>query len=161
MAYHTIEGRVIPQAIDETSTTQKLELGTEVQAYDPTYGVGTFIYLKGLADTAIGSWVTYNADDWTTTLAVANGVGPVGIAMSANVANKFGWYQIAGKALGLALANFADNGDVYLTATAGSVDDADVAGDYVNRAKGASTITDAGLAEFEIARPSVSDGKDN
>lgn len=161
MSYHTIEGRVIPQAINATSTTQKLELGTEVQAFSPTYGIGTFIYLKGLNATAVGSWVTYNADDWTTTLAVANGVGPLGIAMSANLTGSFGWYQIAGKALGLALASFADNGDAYLTATAGSVDDADVAGDYVNRAKGASTIVGAGLAEFEIARPSVSDGKDN
>jgi hypothetical protein len=132
-------------------------LGTIVQAVDPTYGTGEFIFLKGLAATAIGSWVTYNLDDWSTTLLAANAIGPVAIAMSANLASQYGWYQISGKAQGLALASFADNGNVYSTATAGSVDDAVVAGDRVKNAIGASTIVGAGLAEFEIARPWVDD----
>jgi hypothetical protein len=101
--------------------------------------------------------VTYNGDDMSTTLLAANAIGPVAIAMSACVASNFGWYQIAGKAQGLALASFADNGNVYATATAGSVDDAVVAGDRVKLAVGASTIVGAGLAEFEISRPFMDD----
>lgn len=132
-------------------------LGTIVRAIDPTYGAGEFIFLKGVASTAVGSWVTYNTDDFTTTLLVANPIGPVAIAMSANVASQYGWYQIQGKALGLALASFADNGNVYATATAGSVDDAVVAGDRIKNAVGASTIVGAGLAEFEINRPWADD----
>ncbi|MBF0142712.1 MAG: hypothetical protein HQL59_04545 [Magnetococcales bacterium] len=84
MAYKILDGVVGSQAIADTSTTQQHPLGTIVTAQDPTYGAGEFIYLKGLATTAVGSWVTYNADDWTTTLLVADAVGPVAVAMSAN-----------------------------------------------------------------------------
>lgn len=134
-------------------------LGTIVVATDPTYGAGEFIYLKGLAATAVGTWVTYNADDGSTALLAANAIGPVAVAMSANLAGYNGWYQISGKAIGLCLAAFADNANVYSTATPGSVDDAVVAGDRVQGAKGASAIgTPSGsFAEFEIARPFVND----
>lgn len=135
-------------------------LGDIVTAVDPTYGTGEFIYLKGLDTTAVGSWVTYNTDDFTTTLLVADASGPVGVAMSANVTGNYGWYQISGKAVGKVLTGYVDNALVYGTSTAGSVDDAVVAGDRVKLAKGASAIgtPSAGLAEFEISRPFVDDG---
>ena len=135
-------------------------LGDIATAQDPVYGNGEFIYLKGVASTAVGSWVTYNADDYSTTLLAANAIGPVAVAMAATVANEYGWYQIQGKAVGLALAGFVDDANVYATATAGSVDDAVVAGDRVKRAKGASAVgtPSAGLAEFEIDRPFMDDG---
>ena len=123
-------------------------------------GTGEFIYLKGVASTVVGSWVHYSADDFSTVLAVANGKGPLAIAMSANVADQYGWYQISGKASGKALASFADDADVFLTATDGSVDDADVAGDYIRCAKGASDVS-GGLADFDIARPFSDDGEAN
>lgn len=150
---------VVPQAIADTSATQKLALGTIVQAEHPDYGAGEFIYLMGAATTALGSWVLYNEDDYSTSLLAANDIGQVAAAMSANVANQYGWYQISGKAIGKALAAFADNGNVYATATAGSIDDAVVAGDRVKRAKGASAVDapGAGLAEFEIQRPFMDD----
>ena len=134
-------------------------VGTIVRANDPTYGMGEFIFLKGVASTAIGSWVTYNDDDYTTTLLAANAIGPVAVAMSANVAGQYGWYQIQGKAIGLCLAGFLDNANVYATATAGSVDDAVVAGDRVKNAKGASAIgvPSGSFAEFEIDRPWMDD----
>jgi hypothetical protein len=82
----------------------------------------------------------------------------VAIAMSANVASQYGWYQIDGKAIGKCLTQFADNGRVYITATAGSVDDASVAGDVVWGANGASTtVVDSGVADFEIHRPFTAD----
>jgi hypothetical protein len=99
-------------------------------------------------------------EDGTTSLLAANAIGPVGVAMSANAAaTTFGWYQISGKAVGKALAAYADNGLVYATATAGSIDDAVVAGDRVKLAKGASAIDtpSAGFAEFEIHRPFMDD----
>ena len=151
---------LLGQNIDETSTTQAHELGTIVQCKNGTYGVGNFIYLQGVASTAVGSWVTYAQDDNTTALLAANAIGPVGVAMSACVASNYGWYQISGKAVGKALASFADNGNVYATATAGSIDDAVVAGDRVKLARGASAVgtPSAGLAEFEIQRPFMDDG---
>jgi len=147
------------QPIANTETTQNHPLGTIITANDPTYLAGEFIYLKGVASTAIGSWVTYNMDDGSTTLLAANAIGPVAVAMSANVASQYGWYQISGKAVGKALTGFVDNANVYATATAGSVDDAVVAGDRVKGAVGASAVDtpSAGLAEFEIARPFMDD----
>lgn len=147
------------QAIADTSTTQKHPLGTIVRAKDPTYGEGEFIYLSGVASTAVGSWVTVHEDGFTTTLLAANDIGRTAVAMSANVASQYGWYQISGKAVGKALTGYADNGLVYATATAGSVDDAVVAGDRVKKAIGASAVgtPSSGLAEFEIDRPFMDD----
>lgn len=159
MAYTINENLLIGQNIADTSTTAKATLGMIVRAKDPTYGAGEFIYLKGVASTAVGSWVTYNSDDNSTTLLAANAIGPVAIAMSANVASQYGWYQIAGKAIGKALTGFVDNANVYATATAGSIDDAVVAGDRVKNAKGASAVDtpSSGLAEFEIQWPFMDD----
>lgn len=160
MTFHVQDEVIGSQPIANTETEQKHPLGTIVRATDPVYGAGEFIYLEGVASTAVGSWVTYNADDFSTTLLTANASGPVAVAMSANVANQYGWYQIQGKAVGAALADYADNALVYATATAGSIDDAVVAGDRVKNAKGASAIgtPSAGLAEFEIHRPFADDG---
>lgn len=159
MAYTINENMLIGQNIADTSTTAKATLGMIVRAKDPTYGAGEFIYLKGVASTAVGSWVTYNSDDNSTALLAANAIGPVAVAMSANVASQYGWYQIAGKAIGKALTGFVDNANVYATATAGSIDDAVVAGDRVKNAKGASAVDtpSSGLAEFEIQWPFMDD----
>lgn len=157
MAYRILSN-IGGQPIADTSASQRHPLGTTVTAVDPAYGEGEFIYLLGAASTAARDWVTYNADDWTTTRLAANAIGPVAIAMSANVTNQYGWYQIRGKALGRCLTLFADNANVWCTGTAGAVDDTSVAGDGVNLAKGASlTVVDSGYAEFEIHRPFVTD----
>jgi hypothetical protein len=161
MSYGSSENSLIGQPIAETSTTLKHRLGDRFKCSDETYGPGEFIYLAGVASTAVGSWVTFNQDDHTTALLAANAIGPVAIAMSANTsATSYGWYQIYGKAVGLCLALFADNGNVYATGTPGSVDDAIVAGDRVKNAKGASAIgTPSGsFAEFEIQYPVMDDG---
>lgn len=149
---------LLNQAIADRSTTKKHDLGTIVTCKDPTYGAGEFIYLDGVASCAIRDWVTINMDDGSVTRLAANAFGPVGVAMSTCTASYYGWFQIGGKALGNCLTQFADNGRVYITGTAGSVDDTSVAGDYVWNAKGASTTTvDSGYAEFELSRPFVAD----
>ena len=164
--FRSTEHFVNPQDIDVNSATQQVVLGTIIRATDAAstaYGAGEFIYLKGLDDTAVGEVVHYNSDDWSTTLAVANGVGPIAVAMSACVTGEFGWYQISGKGAASVLAGFADDADCYLTSTAGSVDDANVAGDYIRGMKGASAINtpSTGLAEVELSRPETADGKDD
>ena len=147
-------------AVDDSA---KVALGTRVQAVDPTYGVGEFIYLKGVANTALGSVVLLSPDDYSTSLAVANDKGKLACAMAATVADRYGWYQIYGKGVAKVLTGFVDNADCYLTATAGSVDDADVAGDFIRGVKGASAVGTpaAGLAEVELGYPEVQDGADN
>ena len=161
MAYDIVNPIIGAQPIADTSTTKHHPLGTIVQATDPTLGAGEFVYLTGVVSTLLGSFVTYNASDNTTALLAVNAIGPVGVAMSVNVAGpNYGWYQISGKATGKALTAFADNGNVYATSTAGSIDDAVVAGDLVKLAKGASTVgtPSTGLAYFEIHRPFMDDG---
>jgi len=149
---------LLNQAIADRSTTKKHDLGTYVQCKDETYGTGEFIYLKGVASCAIRNWVTINMDDGTTTRLAANAFGPVGVAMATLTASFYGWFQRSGKAIGSCLTLFADNGRVYITGTAGAVDDASVAGDYVWGAKGASTTTvDTLVADFELERPFVAD----
>ena len=62
-----IEADIVPQAISETSTTRNSALGKIIRAVDKdttNYGTGEFIYLKGVASTAVGSIVTYSADDF-------------------------------------------------------------------------------------------------
>ncbi len=147
------------QQIADTNTTQKHPLGTIVTAYDPDVGSGEFIYLQGVASTVVGSWVVYNADDFSTALITPNAVGPVAVAMSANVASQYGWYQIGGKATAKS-DDVSDGGRVFIDATiTGSCDDAFAAGDYVYGAKWASDdATATGTAEVEIARPFVDDG---
>ncbi len=160
--YHITNPIAGMQNIGDTSTTQNQVLGTIVQAVDvasTAYGAGEFVYLLGVASTVLGSFVTYNADDNSTALLVADAIGPVAVAMSINVASQYGWYQISGKAVGKALTGYADNALVFATATAGSIDDAVVAGDRVKLAKGASAVgtPSTGLAEFEIQRPFMDD----
>jgi hypothetical protein len=146
------------QPIANKETTAKHKLGRIIEAADPTYGAGEFIYLKGVASCGVGSWVTYNMDDGSTTLLAANAIGPVAVAMSACTASYYGWFQIQGKAVGKCLTGYADNARVWITSTAGSVDDTSVAGDGVNGATGASTtVVSSGVADFEIARPWVND----
>jgi hypothetical protein len=160
-----IGSQIYNQAIDENSTTAKAKLGTVIQAKDVAstdYGVGEFIYLQGVASTVVGSVVIIDQDDFTTSLAVANDVGYVAVAMAATVASEFGWYQITGKAIIKGLTGLADNASLYLTATAGSLDDAVVAGDRVKGyAKTASALDtpSTGLAEADIRNPFVDNGE--
>lgn len=89
------------QPIEDTDTTQNHTLGTIVRAYSRTYGEGEFIYLKGVASTVVGSIVHYNGTTFQTALGYAgeNVPSPLAIAMSANVASQYGWYQIGGIAV--------------------------------------------------------------
>lgn len=102
MAYFSVENEAGVQAIAETSTTQRHSLGKIVRAKDDTLGTaGEFIYLLGVASTAIGSVVTYDTGTFATTLCAVGGnvARPVAFSMSANVASQWGWYQIGGQAV--------------------------------------------------------------
>ena len=155
-----VEPRAGMQPIADVSTTQNHPFGTIVRARDigsTGYGEGEFIYVKGVSNGAVKKWAGYNSKTGATTLAVADGVYPIGIMVSTlDATTDFGWLQIRGRAVGACLTQFADNGICYLTGTAGSVDDASVIGDVIHNAKGANgaTVTVGDLAgEFEINRP--------
>lgn len=157
MAYAFVDPKVGMQPIAATSTVQNHPIGTRVKAIDPTFGEGEFIYLKGLASTAVGEVVIYDTYANTTKRGVAGDRGMAAVAMSANVANQYGWYQIAGSAVVKVAAAFAANANVYWTATAGTPDDAVVAGDKIDgiRSKTAIDIPTAGYAVCQLAYPSA------
>jgi hypothetical protein len=101
MAFRITSNLVGCQPIADTSTVQAHPLGTIVTAVDGTLGGGEFIYLKGVASTVVGSIVNYD-DNYQTALdtsATAGPSRPLAVAMSANVANAYGWYQISGLAV--------------------------------------------------------------
>jgi hypothetical protein len=139
------------QNIEDTSTTQKHDLGFRVRCKDTSSqarGFAEFVYLKGVASTAAGDAVVYDTSDNTTVRTVAASHGPVGVAMSANVASQFGWYQTKGLAI-VTAGTVADNGLVYTTATDGSLDDAQVDSQQILKAK-FRVATDTGQAVVEL-----------
>lgn len=147
------------QAINETSTTQQHKLGLVVEAVDFTYGPGKFIYAVGVASTAKGDVCTYDTKNGDTARAVhagATSTGPCGVAMSDNVASQYGWYQIEG-AGPVATATVAADAPLYLTSTAGSLDDAVVAGDLV-AGMVARSATSSGFTTCQIDHPCIEGG---
>ena len=101
----TDSGVTSPSGVSTGSTsvipTPPNTLGQIERAFDPTYGAGEFILLLGVASTAIGSLVTYDAATYQTTLCATtqNQARPVAVAMAATTASLYGWYQIAGTAV--------------------------------------------------------------
>ena len=157
MAYTIQENSLLGQPIGDTSITKKHALGTIVRAKDPVFGSGEFIYLAGVASTAVGTLVTYDQNLGVTAIAPATGgKGAVAVAMSANVASQYGWYQIGGSAAVKAPNAMVPGSDVFmLAATPGSVDDTQVNGEQVVNAVVSTTTGTpvAGLAIIQINRP--------
>jgi hypothetical protein len=126
MAYTvSSSGGIGAQAIADTSTTALHPLGTIVSGWDPTYGHGEFIYLLGVANTTVGTMVTYNATTYQTAIPLrtaGNTGAPVAWAMSANVASSYGWYIIEGNAVAKKDAvQILKQVSLYLGANAGRV----------------------------------------
>ena len=152
MAYYPLTGGIGVQAIATKSTTQYHQLGQIIQAYDSTYGVGEFIYLKGVASTVVGSWVGYDGLG-ISTLAVANGNYPLAVSMTTNTTTgSYAWYQISGIAVAKNKTSLTA-GFLFLTSTGGSLDDASVIGDGVYNAKTYGTMAVGLINTFNIQRP--------
>ena len=160
--FKVVDASIGGQGIAVNSTTLDDQLGREIVALDMAtteYGFGTFIYLKGVASTVVGSVVTFERANYVTTLTVANAIGSIGVAMSACVAGEYGWYQISGRAVCEVLTSFAADKVAYLTSTAGELDDAVVVGDEVYSTFSFTAIATpaAGQAEISIDRPFTTD----
>jgi phosphatidylserine decarboxylase len=124
--------------------TPPATLGMVCRAFDPTYGEGEFILLVGVANTVVGSLVTYNATTYQTALSpnTANLAQPVAVAMSANGAGSFGWYQIGGLAV-IKKTAVAVNAQVpvYQSATTGRIMPTAASGKQVLGARSANLAT--------------------
>lgn len=119
-------------------------LGAIARAYHPTFGEGEFIYLLGVVATVPGLMVTYNATTFQTTVrpTTASNPGPIAVAMSANVAGQYGWYQIEGIATVLKTAVQAlPQPSIYQSTTAGRVSFTSITGSQILGARGANLVT--------------------
>lgn len=158
--WRRIDGGVgLNQAIDETSTTQKHNIGDTIRCKDVSSaarGFATFIYLLGVASTAAGDAVTYNGITGATTRTLAATIGPLGVAMSANVANQYGWYQIEGAAV-VTAGTVVAGAQAYTTSTDGSLDDAAVTGSLIQGAQFV-VATDTGQAVVQLNQGGASAG---
>ena len=128
-------------------------LGQVVRAFDPTYGEGEFIMLVGVAGTVVGSLVTYNTTTYQTALSpnTANLAQPVAVAMSANLAASFGWYQIGGLAVIKKTAVAVNAGvSVFQSATTGRIMPTAASGKAVLGAKSANLATVASTVSTVI-----------
>lgn len=144
MAYKIVSPQIVPQMIADTSTTQMVPLGTIVRGVDPTYGEGEFIYLLGVANTVVGILVSYNATTYQTTLlpSTANLGTCVAVAMSANVASQYGWYQIGGLAVMKKTAvTCTPQGKIYISGTTGRIFITSTSGKQILGAKAANLTT--------------------
>lgn len=133
-------------ALANTGTVAQVPLGTINKFTDPTYGEGEFIYLLGVASTVVGSLVTYSPTTWQTALcpSTANLSQPVAVAMSANDASNYGWYQISGLAVIKKTAVKVDPAGtrrVYISGTAGRIMQTSVAGKNILGAASANLAT--------------------
>lgn len=109
---------------DEIHTRKRFRLGTRKTAADNR----EFIYLQGVASTAVGSAVSYDEDGVTAlvdTDTAATVLGPMAVAVSVvDATTKYGWYGIFGEFTVKAIDPVADNTQAFATSTAGTLDDA-------------------------------------
>lgn len=144
MAYTPNENQLGIQPIALNSATQNHPLGTIIRANDPTFGQGEFVYLLGVASTVVGNVVTYSATTYQTTLSpnTVNNVNPLAVAMSANVAAQFGWYQIGGLAVVKKTAvQVLPNAKIFQSGTAGRWMPTSTAALHIMGARGANLTT--------------------
>ena len=163
MAYTFTGSAVVglpPIGTTQVDTTNPATLAPLVgrieKAYDPTYGFGEFIFLKGVASTAVGSAVEYSTASGTTALwqGTAGSGKPLAFAMSANVANQYDWYQISGNVVA-AISGTVAAGDKAFYQANGVISTTQVNGKQVLGcvAAGANGTPAAGFAVYTIQRP--------
>lgn len=126
--------------------TRRIEAGDE------------YIYLKGVASTVLGSWVTYD-EVGATALLAANAVGDVAVAMAAIVADKYGWYCIKALSVPASIAaNCADNAaGIGREGADGVAGDGRAAGDAIIGAVTRAATTSAAVIACQISYPKVND----
>ena len=141
-------GVTSPSGVSSGSTTviptPPNTLGSIVKGFDPTYGEGEFILLKGVASTAVGSLVTWNGTTYETALTpvTANQARPVAVAMAANTsASTFAWYQIAGTAIAAKTVGVRINPTVAIGVTSAGKVAASSSGKEILGARSANAAT--------------------
>jgi hypothetical protein len=145
----TDKGTATTQTIGATTvTTPPWRLGDIASIFDPTYGSGEAIYLKGVTSNFVGALVTYVTNTGTTALSTTSGIAtggaPMAVSLTNAVGTEYAWFQVSGDAV-LYKTNVkvdpANGSRVMLSATAGRVMQTSVAGRQILGARFASLTT--------------------
>lgn len=161
MAYIPTEGLAGTTPIGSVDSSPRHPLGMILDAVDPVYGGGKFIYMKGVASTVVGSLVTWDASETTpsyqTALAVAaaNAGQQYAVATAAILAGQYGWYQVSGTNIVATNGTATAGSVVYVSTTAGQITTAAQATKAVNnmRTKTATGTPAAGQCICQFAFP--------
>lgn len=150
-------------AITDVHSAAKYDVGT---CRSDKHG-NVFVYLQGIDSVARGDWVVYYITSIAasvTTRLVGDLIGLVAIAMAATVADKFGWFQVAGNNLYAKMTSGGNAavGTALYHQAAGLVDDVEVTGDLIVGAvcsveEGQLSGTPAGYGGVTLSYPSVND----
>ena len=134
-------------------TVQKYDFGTRAR---DTAG-NEYVYLKGVASTVLGSWVTFD-ELGVTTLLVANAIGPVAVAMAIiDSTSEYGWYCIYGTCEASIAANSSADKAIGFETSSGVAGDGKAAGDCISGAVQRDTTTTAAVVTVQINYPYVDD----
>jgi myo-inositol-hexaphosphate 3-phosphohydrolase len=143
----------------QIDTTPLYKMTEECKGISGTHGPAIFRYLKGVANTAEGSVVTFD-EEGVTALIAANGKGFVAVALGATVANTYGWYQVGGKAAAKCHTSSADNTTVGRENADGTIGDGRAAGDEIigAMARSATDTPASGMCWLQLSgTPFVND----
>lgn len=106
---------------------KRFRLGTE----KTDYAGNTYVYLKGVTACAADVWVSFTGT-YTAVVLASDAVGRVAIAQATiDTATKFGWFMVKGVYTTANSDTVAGANGLFIDGTAGRVDDASVAGDYI------------------------------
>ncbi len=115
---------------DAVHSAKRFRLGTKKRAM----GGNEYIYLAGVTSLGVRDVVSFNTTGYIAVRLAADAVGQVALASSVAVpttATTYGWFLIWG--FGSANSDtVAAAGGLFIDGTTGRVDDASVAGDFVN-----------------------------
>jgi hypothetical protein len=161
MSNQLVQAQIGMPPLNDVSTTQKWPLGYIAKFADNAVAVpngGEATYLKaGGANVVAGSMCELDPVTGGAALAPATaGVGPMCVSINIVPQNSFSWFYVMGTVPVKAPNAMTPGADLFmLAATAGSVDDAVVAGEQILNAEvNTSTGTPStGLALININRP--------
>lgn len=106
---------------------KRYRLGTEKTGMDGN----VYVYLKGGTSVAADSWVSFTTT-YAAVLLASDVIGRVAIAQAAiDATTKFGWFLVKGFYTTANSDTVAGANGLFIDGTAGRVDDASVAGDFI------------------------------
>lgn len=116
----------------------------------------TWVYMKGVANTIEGSWVTYD-EGGVTALLAADAIGPVAVAGAAIVAGKYGFYCVCARSGVTArlAASSGDNAKIGREGADGVAGDGRAAGDEIYNCVSRTATSDAAAGTVQFSYPFV------